>query len=140
MTTESTGETNLSVLLKTMHPILNEGEYVFCVLEKEQTVHINDILLLFKEAEATTLIMNREKAETAGYNYQGVFSWISLTVHSSLEAAGLTAAFSTALAQHQISCNVVAAYYHDHIFVPIKDADKAMRVLKKLSESIKIAR
>ncbi|MFN8348318.1 MAG: ACT domain-containing protein [Spirosomataceae bacterium] len=135
MSTPNTGETNLSVLLKTMHPILNEGEYVFCVLEKEQAVLVNDILLLFKEAEANTLIMKREKAEAAGYSYQGTFAWISLTVHSSLEAAGLTAAFSTVLAQHQISCNVVAAYYHDHIFVPVKDADKAMSVLKELSEA-----
>jgi hypothetical protein len=55
-----------------------------------------------------------------------------LTVHSSLEAVGLTAAVSKALTEANISCNVVAAYYHDHIFVPVKDAKQAMRVLEKL--------
>lgn len=134
MSTKGTGETDLSVLLKTMHPVLNEGEYVFCVVEKEQLFKVSDILFFFKEAEANTLVMKREHADAAGYSYTGTFAWISLTVHSSLEASGLTAAFSTALAHHQISCNVVAAYYHDHIFVPIKDADRAMSVLKALSE------
>jgi hypothetical protein len=60
-------------------------------------------------------------------------SWITLNIHSSLEAYGLTAAFSNALAEANVSCNVVAGVYHDHIFVPRNDADKAMTVLKKLS-------
>jgi hypothetical protein len=54
-------------------------------------------------------------------------------VQSSLEAVGLTAAFSNALAEHRISCNVVAAYHHDHIFVASSDAERAMKVLKALS-------
>ena len=54
--------------------------------------------------------------------------------HSSLEATGLTATFATALAKGNISCNVVAAYYHDHIFVAKKDAERAMEALKKLSK------
>lgn len=56
-----------------------------------------------------------------------------MTVHSSLEAVGLTAAFSKALTQANISCNVIAAYYHDHIFVPMKDAERAMEVLLALT-------
>ena len=134
MATKTTGETDLSILLKTMHPLLNQGEYVFCVLEKDQSFNVSNILFFFKEAEGNTVVMKREQADAAGYSYTGTFAWISLTVHSSLEAAGLTAAFSTALAHHQISCNVVAAYYHDHIFVPLKDTDNAMMVLKALSE------
>ena len=67
--------------------------------------------------------------------YHFVAKWITLNVHSSLEAVGLTAAFSNALAEAGISCNVVAAYYHDHIFVAKADADKAMEVLRKLSVS-----
>ena len=59
-----------------------------------------------------------------------VFRLISLHVHSSLDAVGLTAAFSTALGNAGISANVVAAYYHDHIFVPTDKADKALNVLQ----------
>jgi uncharacterized protein len=67
-------------------------------------------------------------------SYSFVAAWITLTVHSSLEAVGLTATFSKALAENNISCNVVAAYYHDHIFVDAKDAAKAMKILHILSE------
>jgi hypothetical protein len=67
--------------------------------------------------------------------YSFVSAWITLTVHSSLESVGLTAAFSTALANKGISCNVVAAYYHDHIFVNLKDAPGAMQVLESISRS-----
>lgn len=133
MTTQeypSTGETNLQVLLKSMEPVLNTGKYVFCRQEKERLFSVENVLFFFKEAEANTLVMRKEQADLEGYTYEGIFAWISLTVHSSLEATGLTAAFSTALAKHGISCNVVAAYYHDHIFVPTQDAEKAMEVLK----------
>ena len=80
-----------------------------------------------------TIIIQKELADDLQFSYTGVFSWISLTVHSSLEAVGLTAAISTALSNNEISCNVVAAYFHDHIFVPTKNAQKAMDVLKALS-------
>ena len=60
-------------------------------------------------------------------------TWITLDVHSSLEAVGLTAAVSAALAEENISCNVVAAYYHDHLFVPVADAERAMETLMRLT-------
>jgi hypothetical protein len=65
--------------------------------------------------------------------YSFTASWITLTVHSSLTAVGLTASFSKALSDENISCNVVAAYFHDHIFVDAKDASRAMEVLERFS-------
>lgn len=50
-----------------------------------------------------------------------------------MKPVGLTAAFSKLLAENNISCNVVAAYYHDHIFVMKKDAEKAMRLLSNFN-------
>lgn len=129
-----TGETNLDRLLKTMKPKLNIGEYVFCSVKDIRSLDIKDTVLIFKEDEAITIIVKKEIADRLNLNYSFISSWITLTVHSSLEAVGLTASFSKALSESGISCNVVAAFYHDHIFVDKRDAEKAMTVLNRFSE------
>ncbi|MGO2019037.1 MAG: ACT domain-containing protein [Psychrobacter sp.] len=85
------------------------------------------------ETEGLTLVLTKDKADEAGLNYEGVFRQITLTVHSSLEAVGLTAAVSTKLTSKDISANVIAAYYHDHIFVSNDKAEQALSALKELS-------
>ncbi|MGF7038284.1 ACT domain-containing protein [Mucilaginibacter lappiensis] len=128
-----TGETSLNTLLKNMTPILNEGDYVYCTISDISSIDTANILGLFKEVEGITVILKKRIADQLNLSYSYIAAWITLTIHSSLAATGLTAAFATALAQENISCNVVAAYYHDHIFVAKKDADKAMQTLKNLS-------
>ncbi|TPG42072.1 ACT domain-containing protein [Flavobacterium pectinovorum] len=128
------GEKDLEKLLKNMKPQHNLGDYVFCKVEKLENLDLNDIEMLFKEKEAITLILKKEIAERLNLEYSVAMSWITLTVHSSLEAVGLTAAFAKALSQNGISCNVVAAYYHDHIFVSTKDTQNAMKVLNAFSD------
>ncbi|SDG06494.1 ACT domain-containing protein [Mucilaginibacter sp. P25] len=130
----ATGETNLNTLIKNMTPVLNEGDYVYCTTTSLNNINTDDIIAFFKEQEAVTLILKKETADTLNLEYIYIVSWITLTIHSSLEATGLTAAFATALAKENISCNVVAAYYHDHIFVAKKDAERAMLALEKLSK------
>jgi hypothetical protein len=127
------GETDLSVLLKSLKPNLNVGSYVFISLKDISKISREDILFEFKEAEGITIILSKEKADSFNFDYEFVASWITLTVHSALDAVGLTAAVSTALTKHNISCNVVAAFYHDHIFVATKDTEKAMEVLGEFS-------
>jgi hypothetical protein len=127
------GETNIVTLLKTMKPELNNGDYVFCTVPLSGIIDNTDIIGLFKEKEGFTVIIDKQLADKLNLIYTQIFAWIKLTVHSSLDAAGLTAAFSTALANEGISCNVVAAYYHDHIFVAKADAIKAMQALEQLS-------
>lgn len=129
-----TGETNLSELIKGMTPQLNDGEYVFATVTNLSKINRNDTICEFKEKEGTTIVIAREKADALTLNYDYIASWITLLIHSSLDAVGLTAVFSTALGKHNISCNVIAGYYHDHIFVDRKDAHKAIGVLLKLSE------
>ncbi|HEU4790737.1 MAG TPA: ACT domain-containing protein [Flavobacterium sp.] len=129
------GENNLEKLLRTMNPSLNEGDYVFCVINDITTVNSSDIIMFFREQEGFTVIIKKEMADSLKLEYSFVASWITLTVHSSLEAVGLTAAFSKALSQEGISCNVVAAFYHDHIFVGINDTDKAMEILNRFANS-----
>ncbi|MFC4817156.1 MULTISPECIES: ACT domain-containing protein [unclassified Flavobacterium] len=128
------GEKNLATLLKTMKPQLNNGEYVFCTVKNDTLVNFSEILFHFKEEEGITIVLKKHIADQLSLNYSYIASWITLTVHSSLEAVGLTAAFSNALAKENISCNVVAAFYHDHIFVDKKDATKAMEILNRFSE------
>jgi len=128
------GEIDLNKLLQNMEPKLNEGEFAFCTVASFQHASALEPLCMFQEDEGMTVILPKQKADEASLLYPGIYSWITLTVHSSLDAVGLTAAVSKALTEANISCNVVAAYYHDHIFVPVKDARGAMDVLKNLSK------
>jgi len=127
------GETNLQKLLQTMKPQLNEGEYVFCILDSLKSAVALDPLCMFQEKESVTVIIPKEQADGKSLPYSVTCAWITLTVYSSLEAVGLTATVSKALTDVNISCNVVAAYYHDHIFVPVKDTEQAMNALHKLT-------
>ena len=127
------GEKDLARLLQTMQPEHNAGEFVFCLLPGKTKIDWKDIILSFKEKEGLTIVLEKQLADALHLEYSVVMSWITLTVHSSLEAVGLTAAFSKALAENGISCNVVAAFYHDHIFVAKKDTEKAMETLRQLS-------
>jgi len=127
------GETDLNILLKSLKPSLNKGSYVFISVNDIRHISRDIILFEFKEKEGTTIILEQAKADELNFKYDFVASWITLTVHSALNAVGLTAAVSTALTKYNISCNVIAAYYHDHLFVATKDTEQAMEVLSEFS-------
>ncbi|MQB43953.1 ACT domain-containing protein [Rhizobium sp. ICMP 5592] len=129
------GITDLKQLLAGMKPDLIEGEFVYCSVPPSALVdyiHMNPVGL-FQEREGVTLILPVAAARQAGLPTGPVMRMITLEIHSSLEAVGLTAAFATALGNEGISANVVAGYYHDHIFVPAADAARAMAALQALS-------
>jgi len=128
------GEKDLQTLLKSIKPEHNLGEYVFCETAGLENINLEEIEMLFREKEGITLILKKSIADQLNLDYSFIASWITLTVHSSLEAVGLTAAFSKALADNDISCNVVAGFYHDHIFVDQKDVEKAMMILNTFPE------
>lgn len=128
-----TGETNLSRLLASLSPRLNPGRFVFCSVPQPTVVQVAAALGSFREAEGTTLILAREEAERLGLTYDYLASWITLEVHSSLAAVGLTAAFAKALAGEGISCNVIAGFHHDHLFVAEADAERALARLQRLA-------
>ena len=128
-----TGETNLSRLLASLSPRLNSGRFVFCSVPQPTVVQVAAALGSFREAEGTTLILAREEAERLGLTYDYLAAWITLEVHSSLAAVGLTAAFAKALAGEGISCNVIAGFHHDHLFVAEADAERALARLQRLA-------
>ncbi|EMQ2876470.1 ACT domain-containing protein [Vibrio navarrensis] len=127
--------TDLDLLLKSMSPKLLDGEYVFCCVDGPLADYLHlEPMATFREQEGLTLVVPRDKAELGGLRFDGIFRLITLTVHSSLQALGLTAAFASQLAEHGISANVVAGYYHDHIFVPQEKAHAALQALESLAE------
>ena len=126
------GETNLNKLLESMSPELMPGEYVFCSVNGEYC-DFQELspLATFREVEGLTLVITKEVAMANQLPFESVFKGITLTIHSSLDAVGLTAAISTKLAEKGISANVIAAYYHDHIFVQIEKAELAIEALRE---------
>jgi uncharacterized protein len=128
---EGSGETNLSVLLKSIQPVLGEGEYVFCTVNQnlEELIKLNPICF-FQEDEGMTLVLLRQSADKAVLSYNSVFRMITLSIHSSLEAVGFIAAIATKLSEHNISVNPISAYYHDHLFIPFDQANRAMELLQ----------
>ncbi|EQM70679.1 hypothetical protein L682_32545, partial [Aquipseudomonas alcaligenes OT 69] len=129
------GETSLALLIRSMSPELNPGDYVFCTLADATALQECETLGSFREREGLTVILRREDADRLALAYDYVAAWITLEVHSSLAAVGLTAAFAGALAQANISCNVIAGYYHDHLFVARDDAERALSTLRALAAS-----
>ena len=127
------GETNLSILISSMQPVLQDEDYVFVCVTQPKDIAVSDLepLGTFTEAEGQTLIVRQMVADLHQLSYSGVFKQITLNVHSSLEAVGLTAFVSSQLAQQGISANVVAAFFHDHVFVPSANADRALACLKE---------
>lgn len=127
------GTIDLEELLRTLSPEIQNGEYVFCSVDGNYSdySHLSP-LASFIESEGLTLIVSVEAAEKAKLMYESRFKQITLTVHSNLNAVGLTAVIATKLASYGISANVVAAYYHDHVFIPTEKADKALMALKEL--------
>lgn len=127
------GETSLNILISEMNPILNDGDFVFVSVQDSSIVAREHVICEMKEKEGITLVLNKDIAEKHGFVYEYISAWITLNIHSSLAAIGLTAKFSKELSDHNISCNVIAGFYHDHIFVDKKDAANAIKVLKKLA-------
>lgn len=129
-----TGITDLDTLPASMAPELQAGEFVFCSLPHGKEL-LKDVAALatFVEREGLTLVVDTAAAARLNCVKSAPMRQISLTVHSSLEAVGLTAAAAAALARNGISANVIAAFYHDHIFVSAADADRAVAALGALS-------
>lgn len=128
-----TGERDLATLVASMDPVARPDPYV--VVTVDGTAVLGDLVpdATIREDEGLTVVIRQADADRLGLTYDFVAGWITLRVHSALEAVGLTAAFSAALAQAGLSCNVLAGAHHDHLLVPWADRDAALAALRALS-------
>jgi hypothetical protein len=129
------GENNLTTLLKNMSPALQEGIYVFLTSEDQFPKEVSDkAVMIFKEVEGITLVIPEEVAKALNDKEQPRWAFITLTVHSDLNAVGFLAAITERLAKAGISVNTVSAYYHDHLFVPWERRAETMEILHSFGE------
>jgi hypothetical protein len=124
------GERDLARLVASMHPVVVPGEFVFVTVAHGVAL---PSFASVREPEGTSHVLRRGDADARGLPYGFVAGWITLTVHSALDAVGLTALVSTALAQRGVSCNVIAGFHHDHLLVPHDRVDDALAALRALS-------
>lgn len=128
-----TGESDLRVLLSDLRPELHMGRYVYVTVPDGVVPDGAAPVVTVREAEGLTLVLPEAEATAAGLPFSYAAGWITLRVHSALEAVGLTAAVALALTDAGISCNVVAGFHHDHLFVPFGRAAEAVAVLEALA-------
>lgn len=126
---------DLDTLLSEMQPVLHPGRFAFVSLPVGFPLDFSAVVASIREAEGLSVVLPEQIALKQGLPVAFTAAWITLTVHSDLAAVGLTAAFSQALGQAGISCNVVAGTHHDHVFVPAEQARMAMDALLALQQS-----
>ncbi len=124
---------DLDALIRGMEPVLHDGTFVFAASDPGVEIALGEIVAYVREAEGPSFVVEEAVARRCGLTPLSRCAWITLTVHSDLEAVGLTAAVSAALAREGIACNVVAGARHDHLFVPIDRGHDALAALRRLS-------
>lgn len=134
MADDQTPMADLNDTLASLAPILQPGTFVFCsVLHKADAREAMSVARAsFAEDEGLSLILPRTEAVRLGLIFDMTMRQITLMVYSALDGVGLSAAVASALAERGIPANIVAAAQHDHIFVPTRQADDAMEVLREL--------
>lgn len=134
MSASPIGETRLNVLLASLQPQLQPSVFAFTTVPLGETLppEVTPVCE-FREAEGITAIVRQTEAERAQLPYQYPCRMITLRVHSSLEAVGMLAAITQALAAEGISTNVVSAYFHDHLFVSCDRVQDALHCLEQLT-------
>ena len=129
------GITDLDELLRSMRPKLMPTEFVFCTTSGALTDYVNlePVASRLSNQKVSLWSLKSLEPRKVGLAFEGIYQQITLTVHSSLDAVGLTAAVASKLASKGISANVIAAYYHDHIFVQQDKATAALLALEEFS-------
>ncbi|WP_025770611.1 ACT domain-containing protein [Thioalkalivibrio sp. HK1] len=109
------------------------GKYTVVSLDAGTAPSIGDgVEAVVHERQGDTVVATTQRAEREGWIGDFIASWLTIDVHSALDSVGLTAAISTALAEENIPCNVLAAFYHDHLLIPAQCEERAVAILDGL--------
>lgn len=125
--------TDLDAMLRSLTVTRRPGTYTFVAISGSLPAIGDGVAALIDEAEGPTVVTTVDRATAEGWSFDFEAAWLTLDIHSALEAVGLTAAFSAALTEAGIPCNVLAGFHHDHLLVPIERADDAIGVLEALA-------
>lgn len=126
------GERDLATILGSLQ-VRRRADPV-AVISVDEPVELGDgVLALIAEEEGTTAVVTVREAERRNWPVDFTAAWLTIDVHTALEGVGLTAALSTALAAAGIPCNVLAGWFHDHLLVPLEQADEATAVILALA-------
>jgi hypothetical protein len=123
------GETDLDAMLATLAVRRRPGVFTYIAVEVPTPGLLASAHAVVREGPLTSIVLPVDAAERAGQLATVRLAWLTLTVQSSLEAVGLTAAISERLARENIACNVLAGYHHDHVLVPVERVDDAIAAL-----------
>lgn len=127
-----TGESDLATMLASLQ--IERRPHPVTVVTVQDAVALGEgVEALISEVEGTTAVVTIAEAERRGWPVGFRAAWLTVSVHSSLDAVGLTAALSAALAAREIPCNVLAGFFHDHLLVPLDRADEAVEALEALA-------
>lgn len=123
------GETDLGRILETMQVRRREGIYVFATIPAGRPLPDLPLSAMISEVEGTTIVLNRDIAVGAGVEHEFEAAWLTIELHTSLQAVGVTASVATALAMKSIPVNVLAGFHHDHLLVPHDRVDEAVAAI-----------
>ena len=130
----ASGEMNLAAMLESISVRVRPDHYVVVTLpHKVEIPRLGDgVAAVISEDEGVTVIATVVKAGLEEWPHDFTASWLTIDVHSALQAVGLTATFSRQLGRAGIPCNVIAGFFHDHILVPVDKTDAAVEVIEAL--------
>ena len=130
---------DLHDLCRGMTPSIADGVFVYCTFGDFRIPQGLEPICTFRESEGLTAIVAKLQAEAAGIPYTFPCCLITLAVHSSLDAVGFLACITDRLAKAGIACNPVAAFHHDHLFVPEARAAETLEILGGLVADARLA-
>ncbi len=129
----------LDVTLAGMRPHLDPEVYAFAAVGVLPP-RLDSCFAIIREPTSITLVLTEAEAQRLRLDVSFRCRRIDPGMDTSLDALGVIAAISTALAVAGIALNPIAAVARDHLFVPADRADDALEVLHEVVRAAQLRR